>query len=167
MRYYRLFIDFRRTRSLHIFLQLSRGGRSSGDPGRGAAHSGSECLAGGAPDDSHNRRRLGEEAQHPFCYRHATVTEIRVTSPEGFEVAIEEGIERPGKSFRDVQSPWVKDKNVLTEDGTVRGYGVNLEVPSSWTTEPEGLTGFVEGFGSRGGVPGPTHATGGIHRGYS
>ncbi len=58
----------------------------------------------------------------------ATVTEISATSPDGFEAAIKEGIERASKTLRNVQSAWVKDMNVLIEDGTIRGYSVNLEV---------------------------------------
>jgi flavin-binding protein dodecin len=39
----------------------------------------------------------------------ATVTEISAISKEGFE-------------------DWVKDQNVMIEDGTIKGYKVNLEV---------------------------------------
>jgi flavin-binding protein dodecin len=58
----------------------------------------------------------------------ATVTKISATSPEGFEAAIKEGIERANKTLRDVQGTWVKDMSVLIEDGSVKGYSVNLEV---------------------------------------
>ena len=58
----------------------------------------------------------------------ATVTEISATSPEGFEAAVKEGIERASKTLRNVQSAWVKDMNVLIEDGAIQGYSVNLEV---------------------------------------
>ncbi len=58
----------------------------------------------------------------------ATVTEISATSPDGFEAAVREGLERANKTLRNVQSAWVKDMNVLIEDGTIRGYSVNLEV---------------------------------------
>ena len=58
----------------------------------------------------------------------ATVTEISATSPDGFEAAVKEGLERANKTLRNVQSAWVKDMNVLIEDGSIQGYSVNLEV---------------------------------------
>ena len=58
----------------------------------------------------------------------ATVTEISATSPDGFEAAIKAGIERANKTLRNVQAAWVKDMNVLIEDGSLQGYSVNLEV---------------------------------------
>ena len=58
----------------------------------------------------------------------ATVTEISATSPDGFEAAIKEGIERANKTLRNVEAAWVKDMNVLIEDGNITGYKVNLEV---------------------------------------
>jgi flavin-binding protein dodecin len=58
----------------------------------------------------------------------ATVTEISATSPDGFEAAINEGIARANKTLRNVESAWVKDQNVLIEDGNIKGYKVNLEV---------------------------------------
>lgn len=58
----------------------------------------------------------------------ATVTEISATSPDGFQAAINEGIARASKTLRNVESAWVKDMNVLIEDGSVKGYKVNLEV---------------------------------------
>jgi dodecin len=58
----------------------------------------------------------------------ATVTEISATSPDAFEAAIKEGIERANKTLRNVQAAWVKDMNVLIEDGSMQGYSVNLEV---------------------------------------
>jgi flavin-binding protein dodecin len=58
----------------------------------------------------------------------ATVTEISATSPEGFEAAIKEGLDRANKTLRNIQGAWVKDMNVLIEDGAIQGYSVNLEV---------------------------------------
>ncbi len=58
----------------------------------------------------------------------ATVTMISATPPEGFEATIEEGTERANKTLRNVQGAWVKDMSVLIEDGSVKGYSVNLEV---------------------------------------
>jgi flavin-binding protein dodecin len=58
----------------------------------------------------------------------ASVTEISAASPEGFEAAIREGINRANKTLRNIQSAWVKDMNVLLEDGQIRAYKVNLLV---------------------------------------
>ena len=45
-----------------------------------------------------------------------------------FEDAIQQGIARATKTLRNVESAWVKDQNVMTEDGNITGYKVNLEV---------------------------------------
>ena len=58
----------------------------------------------------------------------ASVTEISAASPESFEAAIREGIERANKTLRNIQSAWVKDMNVLIDDGQIRAYKVNLLV---------------------------------------
>jgi dodecin len=58
----------------------------------------------------------------------ASVTEISAASPESFEAAIREGIERANKTLRNIQSAWVKDMNVFIEDGQIRSYKVNLLV---------------------------------------
>ncbi len=58
----------------------------------------------------------------------ASVTEISAASPDGFEAAIREGIERATKTLRNIQSAWVKDMNIVIEDGQIRAYKVNLLV---------------------------------------
>jgi flavin-binding protein dodecin len=58
----------------------------------------------------------------------ASVTEISAVSPEGFEEAIREGINRATSTLRNVEGAWVKDKNVLIENGNITGYKVNLLV---------------------------------------
>jgi flavin-binding protein dodecin len=58
----------------------------------------------------------------------ASVTEISAASPEGFEAAIREGVERANKTLRNIQSAWVKDMNIFIEDGQIRSYKVNLVV---------------------------------------
>ena len=58
----------------------------------------------------------------------ASVTEISAVSPEGFEEAIREGINRATKTLRNVEGCWVKDMNVLIENGHIVGYKVNLLV---------------------------------------
>ena len=58
----------------------------------------------------------------------ASVTEISAASPDGFEAAIREGIERADMTLRNIQSAWVKDMNILMEDGQIRAYKVNMLV---------------------------------------
>jgi flavin-binding protein dodecin len=58
----------------------------------------------------------------------ATVTEISATSQQGFEDAVQQGIQRANKTLRNIEGAWVKDQNVMIEDGNIKGYKVNLEV---------------------------------------
>ncbi|MFN3661583.1 dodecin family protein [Yoonia sp.] len=58
----------------------------------------------------------------------ARVTEISATSPTSFDDAVSQGIERASKTLRNVQSAWVKDQNVMVENGKVSAFKVNLEV---------------------------------------
>jgi flavin-binding protein dodecin len=58
----------------------------------------------------------------------ASVTEISAVSPNGFEEAIREGIERATETLRNIEGCWVKDMNVLMENNQIVGYKVNLAV---------------------------------------
>jgi dodecin len=58
----------------------------------------------------------------------ARVTELSGVSPEGFEAALREDLERANKTLRNIEGAWVKDMNVLIEDGNIVGYKVNLAV---------------------------------------
>lgn len=58
----------------------------------------------------------------------ATVTELSAVSTESFEAAIQEGIQRATSTLRNVESAWIKDMNVMIEDGQVTGYKVNMEI---------------------------------------
>ena len=58
----------------------------------------------------------------------ATVTEISAVSEQGFEDAIQQAIARATKTLRGVQGAWVKDRNVMIQDGNITGYKVNLLV---------------------------------------
>ena len=58
----------------------------------------------------------------------ATVTEISAASDTSFEDAVQQGIARATKTLRNVEGAWVKDQNVMIEDGNIVGYKVNLEV---------------------------------------
>jgi dodecin len=58
----------------------------------------------------------------------ARVTELSATSQTSFEDAINEAVARATKTLRGVEGAWVKDMNVLIEDGNIKGYKVDLEV---------------------------------------
>ena len=58
----------------------------------------------------------------------ARVTELSATSEQGFEDAIEQAIARATKTLRGVEGCWVKDMNVMIEDGNITGYKVNVEI---------------------------------------
>lgn len=52
----------------------------------------------------------------------ARITELSATSQNSFEDAINEAIGRANETLRNVQSAWVKDQNVLIENGSITGY---------------------------------------------
>ena len=58
----------------------------------------------------------------------ARVTELSAASSDGFEEAIREAKERANKTLRNVEGAWVKDMNVLVEDGNIKAYKVNLAI---------------------------------------
>ncbi len=51
----------------------------------------------------------------------ARVTELSATSETGFEEAINEAISRATQTLRGVEGAWVKDMNVMIENGTIKG----------------------------------------------
>jgi flavin-binding protein dodecin len=58
----------------------------------------------------------------------ARVTELSATSETGFEDAINEAVARATKTLRGVEGCWVKDLNVMIENGNITGYKVNVEI---------------------------------------
>ncbi len=58
----------------------------------------------------------------------ARVIELSATSEQGFEEAINEGIQRATSTLRNVESAWVKDMNVEIQDNRVTVYRVNLAI---------------------------------------
>ena len=58
----------------------------------------------------------------------ARVTEVSATSQTGFEDAINEAVARATKTLRGVEGAWVKDQNVMIENGNIVGYKVNVEI---------------------------------------
>jgi dodecin len=58
----------------------------------------------------------------------ASVTELSATSEQSFEDAINQAVNRATQTLRNVESAWVKDQNVLIEDGNIKGYKANLAI---------------------------------------
>ena len=58
----------------------------------------------------------------------ARVIELSATSDQGFEDAINQGIQRATTTLRNVQSAWVKDMNVEIQNNQVTFYRVNLSI---------------------------------------
>ncbi len=58
----------------------------------------------------------------------ARVTELSVVSDTSFEDAIQQGVRRATSTLRGVEGAWIKDQNVLIDNGNITGYKVNMEV---------------------------------------
>jgi dodecin len=59
----------------------------------------------------------------------AKVTEIKVSSSNSFDDAIQEGIARANKTLKNVKSAWIKDFEVIIDDkGQIAEYRVLLKV---------------------------------------
>ena len=58
----------------------------------------------------------------------ARVTEITAGSKKSFQDAIEEGIERAGKTLDNIEGAWVKDMKVRCKGGKVVEYRVTLKI---------------------------------------
>ncbi|MBK8741514.1 MAG: dodecin domain-containing protein [Betaproteobacteria bacterium] len=58
----------------------------------------------------------------------ARISEISSVSSKSFEDAIVQGIERANKTLKNVKGAWVKDQEVIIENGKVSGYKVILKV---------------------------------------
>jgi dodecin len=58
----------------------------------------------------------------------ARVTELSAVSETSFEDAIQQGVSRATSTLRGVEGAWIKDMNVLIENGNITGFKVNMEV---------------------------------------
>ncbi len=58
----------------------------------------------------------------------ARVTELSATSDQSFEDAVNIGVNRATSTLRNVESAWVKDMNVMIENGRITSYKVNIAV---------------------------------------
>jgi len=58
----------------------------------------------------------------------AKVTEITATSDKSFDDAVRLGVERAGKTLKNLTSAWVKDQQIKISGGRITQYRVNLKV---------------------------------------
>jgi flavin-binding protein dodecin len=58
----------------------------------------------------------------------ARVTELSATSDQSFEDAVNMAVQRATSTLRNVESAWVKDQNVMIENGNIVGYKVNIAI---------------------------------------
>lgn len=56
----------------------------------------------------------------------ARVTEISSTSNQSFDDAVKQGVMRAAKTLRGVSGAWVKEQNVVVENGNITAYKVNM-----------------------------------------
>jgi len=58
----------------------------------------------------------------------AKVTEITATSEDSFEDAVRQGIAKAGETVRNISGAWVKEQNVMIDNGKITGFRVDLKV---------------------------------------
>ena len=58
----------------------------------------------------------------------AKVIEISAESPESFDDAIREGIQRASESVENIKGAWVKEQQVVVDNDNIVGYRVDLKV---------------------------------------
>ncbi len=54
--------------------------------------------------------------------------EITAESSRSFEAAIQDGISKASETIKGIRSGWVKDQQVVVENGKVTGYRVNMKL---------------------------------------
>jgi flavin-binding protein dodecin len=58
----------------------------------------------------------------------ARITEITSASAKSFDDAITQGISRANKTLQGVSGAWVKDQEVVLNDGKISEYRVNMKL---------------------------------------
>jgi hypothetical protein len=53
---------------------------------------------------------------------------MSAVSDQSIEDAVNMAVQRATQTLRNVESAWVKDQNVLIENGNITGYKVNLAI---------------------------------------
>jgi len=56
------------------------------------------------------------------------VTELSATSDQSLEDAINQGVSRATNTLRNVEGAWIKDMNVMIENGNISAYKVNMAI---------------------------------------
>lgn len=58
----------------------------------------------------------------------ARITELSARSEDSFEDAIETGVERATSTLRNVRGAWVKEQEVVIENGEITAYEVIMKI---------------------------------------
>ncbi|MBD3868128.1 MAG: dodecin domain-containing protein [Acidobacteria bacterium] len=58
----------------------------------------------------------------------AKVTEVISSSKKSFDDAVSKGIERAGKTLKNIKGAWVENQTVKVKDGKIVEYRVNMRV---------------------------------------
>ena len=58
----------------------------------------------------------------------AKVLEITATSDQSFEDAVRQGIAKASETVRNIKGAWVKEQNVMIENGQITAFRVDLKV---------------------------------------
>jgi flavin-binding protein dodecin len=58
----------------------------------------------------------------------AKIIEISAESKTSFEDAINEGIQTASETLENIRGAWVKEQQVIVEDGKIKAYRVDLKV---------------------------------------
>lgn len=58
----------------------------------------------------------------------AKIIEISAESPDGFDAAIREGIQRASETVNNIRSAWVQNQDVEVKDGKIASYRVHLKI---------------------------------------
>jgi flavin-binding protein dodecin len=58
----------------------------------------------------------------------AKVIEISAESKQGFEDAINQGVVTASKTIRNIKGGWVKEQQVVIENGKIVAYRVNMQL---------------------------------------
>lgn len=58
----------------------------------------------------------------------AKVIEVSAESSEGFDQAIRTGMDRAGKTVKNVQGAWIKEQSLRVKDGRIEAYRVVMKV---------------------------------------
>lgn len=58
----------------------------------------------------------------------AKIIELTSRSSQSFDDAVEQGLQKATDSVKNVQSAWIKDQQVIVDNGLISNYQVTLKV---------------------------------------